>query len=94
MCVLRCLVRFADLGNVFPQYLHPYLSPLEVPVLGGEEGLLLVEDEDEDEVVVVEGERICLRVFCTVMLPLGGLEAEVAEEAAADLMGVRLAWWW
>ena len=26
VCVLRCLVRLADLGNVLPQYLHPYLS--------------------------------------------------------------------
>ena len=28
MWVLRCLVKFADRGNVFPQYLQPYLSLL------------------------------------------------------------------
>ena len=31
VCVLKCLVRFADLGNVLPQYLQPYLSLLGLP---------------------------------------------------------------
>ena len=31
MCVLRCLVKLADLGNVLQQYLHPYLSLLGLP---------------------------------------------------------------
>lgn len=71
MCVLRCLVRLADLGNVFPQYLHPYRSDLFVTWV-----LLLFElDEDED------GLKICLSVFCTVEdVGLGlGLEDEEME---------------
>ena len=31
MWVLKCLVRLADLGNVLPQYLQPYLSLLGLP---------------------------------------------------------------
>ena len=61
VCVRRCRVKFAERGNVLPQYLHPYLSVFTFEEAG---------TGDEDEV------NMRLSVFCTEMAVEAGGELD------------------
>ena len=77
----RCRVRLADRGNVFPQYLQPYLS-IFPPVLLRDELPLLPDDGwcrlgmelggIPNAALAKWGDNIALSVFCTSIAFAGG----------------------